>query len=503
MGTVCGLNLFMDRRRWLWAFTALVVGCLACSQFSRGGIEPTPTSISGEENNSILSTVEDAGGDLPPTGEQPVTPTPPMAAPLPAVGPWGLAVGNDGVWAFNPDGTGAGLLARLHILAPANLETAAGAGGRLALITAGADGWSELALVVVSLPEGQVNVVTSLLPAGAVINDQSGAPLLQTARLIRGGHSLAWSPNGQRLAFTSAQNGGSARLFIYSLAEKKIDWLAGSPSLAYAPVWSPDGRFIAHLVAAPAGGNSLAVAGVWLADVTGGSDQLLYQAGSAGEEIVAWVSPQSFLVYSQQADCGAYNLRTLDIITRQAVPLWPGYFSNLARDPTSGAMFISVNQSAAACGPAQQAGIFRLLPGGIAERTLEISGGELSWSPASGLFYVLANEGLFAFTPSGQDVSVAAGLPFLPVDSPGGRYSSWAGGQGAAQKGLWVGSTGAQPQRVFTGEASGPSWAPDGKTLFFFSRGELYIAAAPSFTPRLLAGNIQPPRQPQIVWLRP
>ena len=56
--------------------------------------------------------------------------------------------------------------------------------------------------------------------------------------------SLAWSPDGNRLAFVS-RRGDHSFIGIYSGAERPITWLAPSTGIDDGPAWSPDGRRIA------------------------------------------------------------------------------------------------------------------------------------------------------------------------------------------------------------------------------------------------------------------
>lgn len=56
--------------------------------------------------------------------------------------------------------------------------------------------------------------------------------------------SLAWSPDGSRLAFVSAR-GNHSFVGIYTAADKPIVWMAPSFSFDENPVWSPDGQRIA------------------------------------------------------------------------------------------------------------------------------------------------------------------------------------------------------------------------------------------------------------------
>jgi TolB protein len=54
----------------------------------------------------------------------------------------------------------------------------------------------------------------------------------------------AWSPDGDRIAFTSRTDSG-LQIKIYDLVENKLEEFTTGPYENQDPTWSPDGRFIA------------------------------------------------------------------------------------------------------------------------------------------------------------------------------------------------------------------------------------------------------------------
>lgn len=76
------------------------------------------------------------------------------------------------------------------------------------------------------------------------VADSDGAnqrPVLQTKQPVL---SLAWSPDGTRLAYLSFEN-RRAQVFTQDIASGRRELIASYPGLNSAPAWSPDGRRLA------------------------------------------------------------------------------------------------------------------------------------------------------------------------------------------------------------------------------------------------------------------
>jgi dipeptidyl aminopeptidase/acylaminoacyl peptidase len=89
----------------------------------------------------------------------------------------------------------------------------------------------------IAFVRGQTVLMAPVRPAAMA------RPLFQARGNLR---SLAWSPDGARLAFVSAR-GGHAFVGVYDSAADRITWLDPSVDLDSDPVWSPDGDRIAFL----------------------------------------------------------------------------------------------------------------------------------------------------------------------------------------------------------------------------------------------------------------
>jgi Tol biopolymer transport system component len=60
-------------------------------------------------------------------------------------------------------------------------------------------------------------------------------------------HSPAWSPAGDRIAFSTDRDGGDWEVYVIDADGKNPRNLTRSPGLDYSPNWSPDGRQIAFV----------------------------------------------------------------------------------------------------------------------------------------------------------------------------------------------------------------------------------------------------------------
>ncbi|MGH7618619.1 MAG: prolyl oligopeptidase family serine peptidase, partial [Gemmatimonadaceae bacterium] len=114
--------------------------------------------------------------------------------------------------------------------------------------------------------------------------DGSGKPQAVVRDLGRVG-SLAWSPDGSRIAFASSR-GDHSLAGVYDLEHKSITWLAPSVDRDAGPIWSPDGSNVAFIripAAAPGPFSSTRAAepwSIWIADPATGKGHELWHANA-------------------------------------------------------------------------------------------------------------------------------------------------------------------------------------------------------------------------------
>lgn len=454
----------------------------------------TPLAAAADETPTAAPTLtptQTVTATLTPTITMTPTPLPPLMARAPA-GPWLLIADGEGLWVTAPDGSSRTRLSQGVALAPADLAQAVSPrGGMVAFVTAlEPDQPKQLVLTVMQLPEAKTLAAILITPPvfGAGMDSLS----TDSFAAVLEHNSLAWSPNGQYLAFIGLQDGQSADLYLYSISSGEVRRLHSHPSHAFDPVWSPDSRFVVFFGANRfENGSGLdEMAGAWVARPGGEAAVSLYQPASSREIAAGWVSPSRLAVYSWNAICQGYQLRFIDAADGKSESVFGGCFNTIAVEPGSGNVAFAVGEVLAGfCSCAQtmgEPGIFYLpsglgLPRLIAERVAD----RVRWHAEAGMFFAgLNGTWQFAFDSSGNPADLPAeGMQSLPSVSRLSGNQAWTGWQPGAGQGLWVSVAGHPPRRIAGESAFLPLWAPDGQTLIYFDAGTMMLAQSPDFQP--------------------
>ncbi|MBN1427290.1 MAG: PD40 domain-containing protein [Anaerolineae bacterium] len=434
-------------------------------------------------------------------------------------GPWLAFAANRAIWIANADGSGASQLT--GSFAAVTSPIAAPSGGTAAYITAGRPNHGGLDLWILNLPSGQSDRITPLTSTNTETNPGTGVargtPGFEIAHAIVELPSLAWSPDGTRLAFIGAMDGQSADLYVYSLSDGSITRLGDDPSQDYRPIWSPDGQYIVYAGASSFGtGAGYAMAGVWAAHAESGEVRLLYQPESSDEIFSGWTSQSVLLLHSWSAVCGAHNLRTIDIETGKVTPIWPGTFfvqdagSGVAYDPVSDTVLLVLDEHSASStcaidGQAQKPGLYlidinRPKPMYVSDLLADAH----IWDSRQKAFLVCTEDGSIQVTTKGGiTYLIAPTFSTTPITSPDGTEWLWIGSGFAYQPaGLWIGRVGRnKASPVSDASVYAASWSPDSRRVFFFTDGKLYVTDRPAGDPVSLADNIQ--HVDKAVWIIP
>ena len=471
----------------------------ASTQTAVLALRPSNTRTSSQSSSTPL-------GELPPSRlptERVTTKLPPTpSGPLSATGPW-LLIFRDGssFWASNPDGSGLTQLVNgAHAVYGGLRFNPSPRGGLVTYVDETGQDVPRLRLI--SLRDRRVTTLAQLLPSdfwpSFEVEDAEDAELLYAAMQTYAAVTRSagvWSEDGPWLAFVGAMDGPSSDLYLYSATTGRIVRLTDGPTETVSPVWSPDERYILHGSATDlnfnASGEGYLVTGVWAARPDGSGAQLVYPLDYRGfETVLGWISDTVFLVDSREALMDYSDMRTVDIETGEAKPVWDGSYTERAFDPgTQTVLFIR-------CDVAGEPGVYLLGLGDSTPR--RVPGLEpncthhgVTWSGDAGLFFVETDAGVVPVTPEGALLDLGLTLKYVPSISPTGGLWAMSG------DGVWIGT----PQdgfRRLTDWDAVPIWRPDGEALFLFSwQGEpsggyqLHVAHRPEFTPLLVARDLQ------------
>jgi hypothetical protein len=454
--------------------------------------ETTPATEPALEASTPSPTMTDA--DVPAAT---LTPTLVADASLSQDGPWwvffpGEGIWADGIWAVNADGSGLTQLTDQPLIVPRDLSAAvAPTGGLVAYLTATDSQLRGLTLKLLKLPEGEIRTLT-LLSSPDTEPEPGADPALRPPEplvAIADEVSLAWSPDGQQLAFMAAFEGPSSDLYVYAVEDGSLTRLTDGPSEGIRPSWSPDGKVIVHMGVETLGsGAGYTMLGVWAARADGSDVKSLYDpSASSGETIVGWLSNDTFLIYTTSMSRGGVtNLRAVNVESGDVHVLWEGLLNDVALDPKSGVLLLAVGPNTG-----EPEGLYSVHPDdGSGWRIVEDNASEVTWSDEAGLFFALTEHGVLAISPQGDyvDVAVPPGYSGFPVVAHGTRDLAWTG------SGLWIGSTLSDidnpPRQVFPRPVVGAAWGPEGGQLLFFGEEGLYAAQRPDFDPVTVAEGL-------------
>jgi dipeptidyl aminopeptidase/acylaminoacyl peptidase len=406
-----------------------------------------------------------------------------------------------GLWTVGADGLG---LTQVSDVPPVPSDDhtvlVAPGGEHVAFITSSMeDRYRGLRLMLLSFPEGTVEEITPLTSPETEPDADAlqGDDRLEIVRAFVDVDSMAWSPDGRRLAFTSAHAGPSSDVYVYSLEDESITKLTDGPSQAMKPSWSPDGNTIVHAGVNTFGtGAGYSMAGVWAVQADGSTAPLsLYDPSNSGdEEWVGWASDDTIIVYSWSPACGPMNLRAVNVETGEASVLLPDAFEALAFDTESTSIALAVRADAfiPECNPNGLGGLYLVQPSPEAPQQItEAATSHVAWSPEAGLFFARSEDGTRAIQPTGEARLLDGPTGTMPIAAPDGETVVWTTVMYPDVSGLWVGSIeGGEATEVFTGPAGAVTWSPNGQSLFFTSEAEtLYVAQSPDYTPGEVAGG--------------
>ena len=503
-------------RSLILAFAVLWLVGLACSLSAPtpASWALTPTAQSLAETASAQSATQLALTAGPPTVTPPPTPTlfptaptAPVTALLPA-GPWLIYLTDQGKTLVlrNPDGSGRTAFAISPLVDVQDFHAGASPrGGYLAVRTGQANGYKDLNLDLVHLPDGKVDRLAGLLSPDLAerVKSAPGSHPDEAARALLQPGALRWSPDGRYLAFVAVIDGISSDLYLYDTQNRKVEQLTSGSDQVATPFWSPDSLWlVVQEVDSFGDGKTWQVDHIVANRMVYRQFNLLYPPpqGGAGEVFLGWTGPATLLAYSR-SQAGGFALHQFDLDKLKDHPLYAGPFSEIAFDPQS--KTLAILQSSPNGGKAaQEPGLYLMRTDETSPRLAQA--GEwrhLSWSPKMNSFSAAGSQGVLTITPDGQYTLIKA-----ETDCAASPNKSWvvcfAGEGTASNPGLRLYKPGSQVLQTITGEAvQEVAWQPDASGFFYLAGSRLYQVTFPGLQPAVLEENFQAGEMNYLGWV--
>jgi hypothetical protein len=431
------------------AAVALSLACLCLP----GGVTPTPT-------------LQPPAGRSP-TPRPPDLPDEPEPGGLDGSGPWLLLETEQGLWALSWDGSSLGRLTEVDYWEWDLPQAIQPNGNMVAYLTPPGNDLHNLALNLLTVPEGNSVVMTRLTSdaAGAYADLNPGENGFEALRAIHDQPSFAWSADGTQLAFTAILQGPSADIYIFDLLTQEIRRVSQDEAQDFAPSWSPDGTHLVYLSVEGFGtGAGWSQSGVWLADTRGGTPVPISPATGTGEEILGWLDDNTVVLTTWAQPCGPQQLRLYDVSRGSEVMLEAGCINAAAVSNRMGAVLFS-NAEGAFLYSLENPQPVRVAqePNPWIERV----------RPGERLFTVRFElGGIFTYGTGEVDtqaspVNVDSGL--LEV-AEYGLIWAWTS-LDPLQGGVWITGPGLEIGQIFTGPAHHPFWDLENNLIFFAPDG--------------------------------
>lgn len=425
----------------------LLAGGLSCRWLSGDLVPEAPAPEPPEEPVQV----EPPPADIPP----------PATGALNADGPWLLASAPEGLWAFNPDGSGATRLTQTDYWGE-DLEWALQPGGNRVAFISPADSYQNLSLNLLTLPGGEVTKVTDLTSpeTEAFTGQDPGEPGFEAVRALTYGRP-AWSPDGTRLAFIGLMDGPSAEVYLYTAASEQVTRVSRDEAQNYLVSWSPDGERLLYFGAQSFGtGAGFDTTGVWSARQDGSNVTWLYVPEGGVEELTGWLDGSTAVLSTWTPVCGSARLRLYDVVNTGTTVLNEGCFVSAAANARRGEVLYATEQGLyLVTGDKRQPTQVSLEP----VRSIDPPG------PDDYLFTARLKDGGLA-TYGGDELDNQVS----PVDAPAGSMDVAAYGliwawtsMEAGQDGVWITGPGMEIGQIYYARALAPIWDQRNNLLFF------------------------------------
>ncbi len=451
------------------------------------GLAALPTQIPAADAATPRSIQE----DLP----QPTDETPQTQPSIPA----NTIVVNttSGIFAVNEQTYEATQISYDLLDSPWNLKDGLSADKKYFAYFTGWGGASVNPMLVVLDVEYQTSIIQLELSGASIqanMGDEVGNPAFEALRAMQMPGSIAWSPDGTRLAFVAARDADSADVYLLNIADKSVTRLTEEPGHAYELNWSPDGQFLEFLSAHSFGtGAGSLMESLWVYDFQNNQSQLLENLESGGETFLAWTDISHFLISSWGTICEGYSLRLVNAVRSFNEVIVDGCFSGIAYDPEKKQGMFAVtefNYEYCNCGEPLDPGLMIFgegigypSAGDIGTKKFEqLDAYTVSFVPQGNFFVIYGYDAQqFIFDENFVNLEIPAEVvQFTPYAAPNGERWAWSS---YLESGLWVTTEQhANPVKVSDVFSGVPLWSQDGQTIYFYEKNRFSLRVLRNLT---------------------
>ena len=437
---------------------------------------------------------------VPPTPKEAVQPTPKVETAEPQIDlphETILVVTGSGIWVVNEQTHEAAQISYDPVDASRDLKEGLSPDKKYFAFITGFGGASVNPMLIVLDLEKQ-KILLKLELTGSTIqpgmDSTPGDPAFEAYRAMQFMDSLAWSPDGIRLAFVAARDGDSADIYLFDRTGNSVSRLTEEAGHATALHWSPDGQYLQYVSVNTFGtGAGFDMEGLWVYDIQAKETQLLETLESNGEEFLAWTDNSHFLIHSRDRLCDSNNLRLVNTATLYNQVIVDGCFTAAAYDPEQKFGMFSVtefNYENCSCGEPMDAGL-RIFGEGIGypivgeigvKKFEQLTAYGIGFIPQGNLFTIYGDEGLqtIYYDNGKYNLNILAKVKGLtPYPAPTGDYWAWAS---RGKAGLWITENNSNPVELSPLFSGSPLWSQDGQSLYFFENNRLFLSSAPQFS---------------------
>jgi WD40 repeat protein len=229
--------------------------------------------------------------------------------------------------------------------------------------------------------------------------------------------TLAWSPDGTQLAFSSGRDGPSSDLYLFDTADSSVTRLTDGIEQIDGIRWSPDGAWIWHSTVSFA--YCQACDGHHFAAAADGNS-VTTPPGSDVFRFLAWTGAHSYLVTDGANGPGDFALQWVDAATGEGQMLWEGTHQRFIYDAENARLAI-VGTRGQTYDPDEQVFILDLATGSSIEEVAEYDDLERALAAEGWLLPLAEMPITYPCHRAGMIVRPCNDTPYDPL-SPDGAY---------------------------------------------------------------------------------